>query len=377
MTDTALLKTPLHAEHTAAGARLVGFGGWDMPVQYSGIGDEHCAVRQKAGRFDVSHMGRFHISGPGAIQWLESVLPTRIAALRTGQMAYSILCTPEGGAVDDLAVYRRGEDRFLLVVNASRANEDLQTLQAQLPSDGSVTMTDRTAQEAMVAVQGPEALSIVTGLEAIQLHFQQLEDLGFFRFRQTPDASWLISRSGYTGEDGFEIICPAEDAVELWRALDEAHVQAIGLGARDTLRTEMGYPLYGHELSLEIGPVEAGLEWALALDKQIDFTGREALLARRQGSRRLVGLRIEGKGIPRAGCEVTQQDCALGVVTSGTYSPSLQAGIALALIDTRILDRQQHAAILVRGRPLPAVIRDLPFVPSRVKRRSPRRSRTS
>ena len=231
MTES-LRETPLHAAHRSAGARLIGFGGWDMPVQYSGIGDEHQAVRKGAGRFDVSHMGRFYIGGPGAIQWLERLLPTRIGAMKRGQMAYSILCTPDGGAVDDLAVYRRGDDRFLLVVNASRAIEDLQTLQDQLPDDGSVTLIDHTVQEAMIAVQGPAAVSIVSGLAAISCHFSNLEELGFFRFRQPVDHGWLISRSGYTGEDGVEIICPAENAEELWQALRGAPGRLRSLRAR-------------------------------------------------------------------------------------------------------------------------------------------------
>lgn len=376
MSDGPPRQTPLHEAHQAASARLVDFAGWDMPVQYSGINDEHNAVRQRAGRFDVSHMGRLYVDGSGCVDWLEHVLPTRIARLRIGQMAYSILCTPEGGAVDDLAVYRLGERRFLLVVNASRADADLQALEELLPVNGTVAITNRTEDEAMIAVQGPQAADTLSTIDTITDRFGNFDDLGFFRFRASKGdkAGWLMSRSGYTGEDGFEIICPAASVGELWQALGEADVAPIGLGARDTLRTEMGYPLYGHELSLEIGPVEAGLEWALNLEQKQDFIGREALRGRRQSNQRLMGLRLTGKGIPRPGCAVLQDGINLGVVTSGTYSPSLRSGIALALVDQQVANRDAAAVIDVRGRELPARFCDLPFVPARVKRRRSRKS---
>lgn len=375
VSEEPLRQTPLHGHHAEAGARLVAFAGWDMPVQYAGIAEEHLAVRQGVGCFDVSHMGRLYVDGAESISWLETVLPARIASLRIGQMAYSVLCTADGGAIDDLAVYRCSSSRFLLVVNASRASEDLEALEALLPADGSVVIEDRTLLEAMIAVQGPGALDCLHQISAIEC-FGDLAPLGFFRFRQYRDADdfWLLSRSGYTGEDGFEIICPARQAGALWEALVGAGVVPIGLGARDTLRTEMGYALYGHELSTQIGPIEAGLEWALALEKEVDFQGRTALLTRRQETRRLVGLRINGKGIPRPGYEVAQDDKAIGVVTSGTYSPSLQAGIALALVDLSLADRLRQAAIIIRGKQVPAKFCELPFVPSRVKRRLRKRT---
>ncbi|MEE3261379.1 MAG: glycine cleavage system aminomethyltransferase GcvT [Candidatus Latescibacterota bacterium] len=371
-----LRRTPLFAVHEASGARLVPFAGWEMPVQYRGIGDEHLAVREGAGCFDVSHMGRLYVHGHGSVHWLETILPARISSMRIGQMSYSVLCAPDGGAIDDLAVYRCAKENFLLVVNASRATQDLSTLEALLPDDGSAAIEDRTTQEGMVAVQGPRALELLTDIDLVGGRFNDLSPLGFFRFRQRADetGSWLISRSGYTGEDGFEIICPASETTSLWEALVARGVLPIGLGARDTLRTEMGYPLYGHELSEQIGPVEAGLAWALALDKETSFVGQQRLVDRQQGTQRLLGLRIEGKGIPRPGYEVSQEDQVVGSVTSGTYSPSLQAGIALALVDTARIDPKRGAAIHVRNRQLPANFCNLPFVPSRVKRR--RRKRT-
>ncbi len=369
MSEDPHRRTPLYAVHDALGARLVAFAGWDMPVQYTGIADEHMAVRQRVGCFDVSHMGRLYIDGPSAVDWLDSMFPAKVANMRIGQMAYTILCTDDGGAVDDLAIYRCTLSRFLLVVNASRCAQDLQSLEARLPRDGSVVIEDRTDAEGMIAVQGPRALEVLSTVHELD-RFGDLTPLGFFRFRQHQDATgpWLVSRSGYTGEDGFEIICPAGQVIALWKALIAAGVTPIGLGARDTLRTEMGYPLYGHELTEQIGPIEAGLEWALALDKESAFVGQQALRSRREGGRRLAGLQIHGKGIPRPGYEVSQAERIIGVVTSGTYSPSLSAGIALALID---LDahREEPAAIIVRGRELPAQFITLPFVPSRVKRR--------
>ena len=375
VSEEPLRQTPLHGHHAKAGARLVAFAGWDMPVQYVGIAEEHLAVRQGVGCFDVSHMGRLYVDGSESVSWLETVLPARIASLRIGQMAYSVLCTTDGGAIDDLAVYRCSSSRFLLVVNASRATEDLEALEALRPRDGSVVIEDRTLQEAMIAVQGPGSLHCLHQISTIK-RFGDLTPLGFFRFRQHREAddSWLLSRSGYTGEDGFEIICPAHEASALWEALVAAGVTPIGLGARGTLRTEMGYALYGHELSTEIGPLEAGLEWALALEKEMDFQGRTALLTRRQGSRRLLGLRIDGKGIPRPGYEVAQDDKIIGVVTSGTYSPSLQAGIALALVDLSLVDQLRQAAIIIRGKQVPAQFSELPFVVSRVKRRLRKRT---
>ena len=364
-------RTPLRDRHRDAGARLVDFAGWEMPVQYRGIREEHLGTRSGAGLFDVSHMGRLYLSGPGAAEFLDGLLPCAVEGLSPGRMAYTVLCNDEGGTLDDLAVYRLGAERFLLVVNAARTESDLAWILQRGPSHPP-RVGDRTGRQAMIAVQGPKAEGLVSSVVG-----GSCDALGFFRFTMTEGGSarWLVSRSGYTGEDGFEIICPAGDGPGLWSALIEAGAEPAGLAARDSLRLEAGFCLYGHELSECTSPLEAGLAWTLALDKARAFPGREPL--RRQSEagvdRRLIGLALLERGIPRPGQVVQDEGVEVGVVTSGTHSPVLQRGIAMAYASSGHDDVGRQLEVLVRGKAVAAEVVSLPFVPSRARRKGPRR----
>lgn len=361
--------TPLRAVHQEAGGRLVDFAGWELPVQFEGIRAEHRLVREGVGLFDVSHMGRVSVRGAGAGGFLDGLLPYDITRLRAGRMAYTVLCNHDGGAIDDLVVYRLAAQEYLLVINASRATMDLDWIRAHASRTGvrDVEIVERTAGEAMIAVQGPKAEDLVAATVS-----DEAPGLGFFGCL-TPAAhrDWLLSRSGYTGEDGFEIICPAAAAAPLWAAMCAAGARPAGLAARDTLRLEAGLCLYGNELSEATTPLEAGLGWTLALDKNSDFPGRDALRRQRQAGvrRRLVGLRLLEKGIPRAHQAVLEGERAVGEVTSGTHSPTLNRGIAMAYVDVGIAATGRRLHVSSRGRRLEAQVVEIPFVPARVRRR--------
>jgi aminomethyltransferase len=285
-------------------------------------------------------------------------------------MAYTVMCNDSGGAIDDLAVYCLAPQDYLLVINASRATHDLSWIRdhATRTDAGDVTIVDRTPGEAMIAVQGPEAEALVAATIG-----PESKELGFFRCltMTTEQGEWLVSRSGYTGEDGFEIICPAPAARDLWQQLQRGGGRPAGLAARDTLRLEAGLCLYGNELSEQITPLEAGLEWTLALDKETDFPGREALRLQRQKGvrRRLLGLRLLTRGIPRAQQSVVDGARPVGEITSGTHSPVLKQGIAMAYVDEAHADCGHRLQVVGRGGGLEAEVVELPFVPSRVKRR--------
>lgn len=358
-TDSAaqtLKKTSLHAEHLALGAKMVPFGGWDMPVQYAGILQEHHAVRQTVGLFDVSHMGEFRVSGSGAAAFVQRVVANDIAKLAEDQALYTQFVQQDGGTVDDLLVYRLPEG-YLLVVNASNIAKDWAWLQSHKTDD--VILVDESADTAMLALQGPRAAELLETLTPVST-------LGSFRWKDaTVDSVPVrIARTGYTGEDGFEIFCRASDAPALWQLLlrSGAHwgIQPCGLGARDTLRLEAGLPLYGRELSEAISPVMAGLSWSVKLTKG-DFLGRDALASQRAGTltHRVVGLRLTGRAIARQGYPVTSQGQVVGEVLSGTFSPTLQVPIATALV------RNSHAedalSVEIRGQSHPAETTSLPF----------------
>ena len=342
-------------------------------MQYRGIQEEHLGTRAGAGLFDVSHMGRLYVSGPGAGEFLDGVLPCAVEGLTPGRMAYTVLCNDEGGTLDDLALYRLGEERFLLVVNAARAESDLAWILGRGPSP-SLRVEDRTGDQAMIAVQGPKAEGLVSSVID-----GSCGGLGFFRFTMTGGGSdrWLVSRSGYTGEDGFEIICPACDGPRLWSGLLEAGAEPVGLAARDSLRLEAGFCLYGNELSEGTSPLEAGLEWTLALDKPRDFPGRAPLRSQRGAGvdRRLIGLALLERGIPRPGQALRAEGLEVGVVTSGTHSPVLHRGIAMAYVVRGHDDAGRRLELVVRGKAVLAEVVSLPFVPSRVRRRRPRKRR--
>jgi len=366
MTDNTLQQTPLNAMHKALGARMVPFGGWEMPVQYAGVIEEHQAVRERAGLFDVSHMGEIEVRGAEALALVQKLTTNDAARLVDGQVQYSALCYPDGGVVDDVTLYRSSSTHFLFCVNASNADKDFAWMQKIHSESGlqRVTLTNRSAEYAQLALQGPRAAAILRPLTSVDL-----AAIGYYRFApgEVAGVPALISRTGYTGEDGFELYVPTADVVELWDKLLAAGrpegLQPIGLGARDTLRLEKGYALYGHELSPQISPLEAGLGWIVKFDKG-DFVGRDALLAQKAAGipRRLVGLLMAERGIPREGYPVYAGERQVGVVTSGTMSPTLKTGVALALVESAsaVLDRE--LTIGIRDRRLRATIVKPPFV---------------
>jgi aminomethyltransferase len=360
--DAATLKrTPVHDRHLALAAKMVPFGGWDMPVQYSGIIEEHQAVRQAAGLFDVSHMGEFRVEGDGAEAFVQKVVANDVSKLAPDQALYTQFTRPDGGTVDDLLVYRQ-PDGFLLVVNASNIGKDWDWLQSHKPDD--VYLTDESDKTAMLALQGPKAAAIlaplVKGGDVTTLKgFHWLDAvLGRYAVR--------IARTGYTGEDGFEIFCTVDDAPRVWKALLEAGesqgLKPAGLGARDTLRLEAGLPLYGHELTDTLSPVQAGFGWSVKVNKG-DFLGRDVLARQKQGelSQKVVGLRMAGRQIARQDYAVMQGDKRVGTVLSGTFSPTLQAPIATALVDTSAIASGQPLTIEIRNQQYPADIVPMPF----------------
>ncbi len=368
-TSASLRHTPLYERHIAAGARMAPFAGWEMPISYAGINEEHAAVREGCGLFDVSHMGRLSVKGPRSMSFLDELLPRDLSKLRSGQMAYAVLCTESGGVVDDLAVSKLQEDDYVLVVNASRVVEDTDVILTLAAGHPGLRIEDRTLETGMLAVQGPRALEITRNV----LGAVDLDELGYFRCRQLDHAgnTVLISRSGYTGEDGFEIVTEHTAAAALWDDVIAAGAIPCGLGARDTLRTEMGYCLYGHELAEDISPVEAGLKWTMDLGKASDFPGKDALRAATEEgtARRLTGLMLKQRAIPRPGCRILVCGDEVGQVTSGTFSPTLQKGIALAFVLNDKLEADQILAVDIRGKLHEADIVKPPFVRSNVKTR--------
>jgi aminomethyltransferase len=360
---SAFRRTPLHAFHAARGARFVDFSGWEMPVQYRSILDEHRAVRTAAGLFDVSHMGEVEVTGPAASAFLQHVLVNDVSRLEPGRVLYSPMCRPDGGTVDDLIVYCRGAHDFLLCVNAANTAKDLRWLKEH--TDGfDCSVIDRSDDYALLALQGPAAAAILQPLTTTSLS-------GLRYYQCTPGAVagviCLVARTGYTGEDGFELFCQPGDAFALALALldaGSAHGLALaGLGARDSLRLEAGYPLYGHELSDTISPLVAGLGWTVKFDKG-DFVGRTALLAQKQNgvAERIVFFRTGDRRIVRPGAKVFAGDETVGEVVSGTLSPTLGESIGSARLAAAAVAAQELTAE-VRGARLPLTRVKPPFVP--------------
>jgi aminomethyltransferase len=357
-----LITSPLHDRHIALGATLGPFGGWSMPISYpEGTVAEHTAVREDVGVFDVSHLGKLAITGPGAAEFVNRCFTADLGKIGPGHAQYTLCCTESGGVVDDIIVYVVGPDDVLAVPNAANAAAVAELLRAAAPSG--IEITDRHRDLAVLAVQGPRAPDTVAAV----LPKADLGDLGYMAF--VDDGSIRVCRTGYTGERGYELLVPAAEAAQVWDALIAAGARPAGLAARDTLRTEMGYPLHGQDLSVDISPVQAGSGWAVGWSKS-EFWGRDALLAEKAAgpARRLRGLRATGRGIPRAGMAVLRDGEQVGVTTSGTFSPTLKVGIALALIDSAAaVGLDDVVSVDVRGRELPCAVVKPPFVPSHVR----------
>jgi aminomethyltransferase len=359
-----LKRTPLDALHRELGARLVPFAGYEMPVQYTSIIEEHRTVRSAVGLFDLSHMGELEVTGEEAVAFLRYALVSDPGALEAGQAQYSMACDSDGGIIDDLIVYRREESRFWVVCNASnRAPVVAQLTELLSRGDFGAELEDRSDRIALIAPQGPNAAALVGELTDVDLS-------GIGNYRSAPGTvagiECLVARTGYTGEDGFELFCDARRADELWRALavaGERHgLRPCGLGARDTLRLEAGMPLYGNELSRETNPFEVNLGRVVKLEKG-EFVGRAALQAVQQHGpqRKLIGLQMVDNAIPRAGYEVRSDGAAVGHVTSGTLSPTLGTKIAMALVPATVAGIGQAFEVVVRDRPYRAEQVKLPF----------------
>ncbi|CAM3800500.1 glycine cleavage system aminomethyltransferase GcvT [Alkalicoccus chagannorensis] len=353
-------KTPLHPLYEQYGAKVIDFGGWDLPVQFSSIKEEHHAVRTKAGLFDVSHMGEIRITGEDTIPFLQRLLTNDLAKVKHGQCQYTVLCYEDGGTVDDLVLYKTADDDVLLIVNAANTAKNEEWIRSNLKEE-QVHIANESDETAQLAVQGPEAEEILQ-----QLTGTNLQDIGFFRFQSNVDmdgASVLISRTGYTGEDGFEIYCRPEDAPGLWKTLVAAGARPIGLGARDTLRFEARLALYGQELSRDITPIEAGIGFAVKPGKGITFIGEEVLREQKENgpSRKLAGIEMVDKAIPRHGYDVFHNGEPVGFVTSGTQSPTLGKNVGLALIDSGLKEMGTEVEVEIRGKRKRAVVTATPF----------------
>ncbi len=346
---------------------MVDFAGWLMPVQYRSIVEEHQATRNAVGLFDISHMGRLLIDGPDAASFLDSLLTRSVVDMKPHQIRYSLVCNEQGGILDDVLTYRVVLDAdqssgFGLVVNASNREKIVAWLQSQV-ADRSVEIRDVTTEYAMIALQGPKAIELLDPLTPFELTSMRYYTGQLMEF---DGAECFVSRTGYTGEDGCEIICEADKIVGIWqRLIDEAHKiggSAVGLAARDTLRLEAGMPLYGHELSESINPVEAGLDFAINLQNR-DFVGKDALVEfRKKGQSRVrVGLQLEDRRVPREGCRLLRGDSEIGVVTSGTFSPTFERPIAMGYVKDTVAAPGTTLTVDIRGKEHSATVVPLPF----------------
>jgi len=361
MGDT-LQKTPLYEAHVNLQGKIVPFAGFEMPVQYpSGIMAEHNAVRNDAGLFDVCHMGEFVLTGPEALDLIQKIAVNDASQLEVWQAQYSAMCLEHGGIIDDLLVYR-GPDHYMLVVNASNKEKDLAWVMKHAEAFD-VNVDDRSDATALLAIQGPKAAGIVQGLTETNL-----DEIGYYRFAlgSVAGVEGVISRTGYTGEDGFELYIPVDGAMKLWNALMEAGevegLIATGLGCRDSLRLEMGYALYGNDLDEDHTPLESGLGWITKMDKG-DFIGKDVLVKQKaEGvTRRLVGLKLQDRGFPRHGYPIAFEGEDVGEVTSGVVSPSLGFGVAMGYVPTALAKAGSEVGIRIRDKVIPAVVQRPPF----------------
>ena len=346
---------------------MADFGGWLMPIEYPGSGvlAEHASVRERVGLFDVSHLGKASVQGEGSLDFLNQMFTNDLGRISDGKAQYTLLCNPDGGVVDDLIAYRNSDSDFFLIPNASNTTDVVKVLQENLPSG--IRVENLHEKFGVLALQGPDARRVIESLG-----INPTMDYMAFSHVTIAECDVILCRTGYTGEHGYEIVPRWEDAATVWDALVNSMQPfgglICGLGARDTLRTEMGYPLHGHELSLEISPVQASAGWAIGW-KKASFRGSAVLREQREAGtvRTLRALRTTDRGIPRAGMVINDEaGTQIGIVTSGTFSPSLKVGIALALIEPDY-DGGHTVMIDVRGRPCPATITALPLVPSHVR----------
>ncbi|MEP0772779.1 MAG: glycine cleavage system aminomethyltransferase GcvT [Acidobacteriota bacterium] len=363
MRQTELKRTPLYECHLSAGGKMVPFAGWEMPVQYRGVVEEHRAVRSRVGLFDVSHMGEIEVTGSRALDFLQYVTCNDVSKLTAGRAQYSGLMTPRGTFVDDLLVHKMSDQQYLLVVNAANKDKGYAYLCAQAAGFSGVEVNDRSAQWAQLAVQGPRAADVVQRLTPAKL-----SDIKYYRFvvEKVCGVEAILARTGYTGEDGFEIYVHPAHAPDLWNAILKAgaedEIVPCGLGARDTLRFEACMHLYGNDIDDSTTPLEAGLEWIVKFDKG-PFLGREAL--RRQEAaglkRKLVGLEMIGRGIARHGYPVLKDGERVGTVTSGTFAPTLQRALALAYVAVELAREGEELDVEIREQPVRAKVVATPF----------------
>ncbi|CAG9619250.1 glycine cleavage system aminomethyltransferase GcvT [Sutcliffiella rhizosphaerae] len=360
---TELKKTPLYDVYKENGAKTIDFGGWDLPVQFSSIKEEHEAVRTKAGLFDVSHMGEVEVKGKESLEYLQKMMTNDVSKLKDGGAQYTAMCYQDGGTVDDLLVYKKADNDYLLVVNASNIEKDYDWLKSNATEE--VEVTNISQGIAQLAIQGPLAQQILQKLTETDL-----SEIKFFKFKENvviDGVSALVSRTGYTGEDGFEIYCQKEDAVSLWNSLltngKEDGLVPCGLGARDTLRFEAKLALYGQELSKDITPIEAGIGFAVKTNKEENFFGKDVLREQKENGapRSIVGIEMIDKGIPRHGYEVYVGDELVGEVTTGTQSPTLKKNVGLVLLKKEFTNLETEVEVQVRKKRLKAKVVQTPF----------------
>jgi aminomethyltransferase len=359
---TSLKRTPLYEQHVALGARIVEFSGFEMPVQYSSILDEHRAVRTHAGLFDVSHMGEFKVEGPDALAFLQHLVPNDVSRLADYQALYTQLCLPDGGTIDDLIIYHLAENHYMLVVNAGNIDKDFAWVEEQ-SRNFDVQVVNQSDATALLALQGPEAQTILQTLTE-----ENLSGIRYYHFKPgvVDGVNCIISRTGYTGEDGFELYCASVDVVKLWNDLlaagKDRGLLAAGLGARDTLRLEASYCLYDHELNEQTNPLEAGLGWTVKLNKG-DFIGHDALVKFKEEGlkRKLIGIEMIERGIPRGGYAIYDNEHRIGTLTSGAPAPTLNKNIGMGYIDVADAIVGKTVQIDIRGKRTAAQIVALPF----------------
>lgn len=358
-----LKTTPIFAVYGNYGAKTIDFGGWDLPVQFSSIKEEHEAVRTKVGLFDVSHMGEIEVSGTDSLSYLQQMMTNDIAMLTDGSTLYTAMCYLDGGTVDDLLVYKKSEFHYLLVVNAANIEKDYEWLKQHLAGD--VVIENKSEVTAQLALQGPLAASVLQKVTTVRV--SEMKPFTFQDDVEIANKLTLVSRTGYTGEDGFEIYCKSEEAVDLWEALlqagKEEGIKPCGLGARDTLRFESKLALYGQELSKTITPIEAGIGFFVKVNKECDFNGKEVLKEQKENGapRKLVGIEMLERGIPRSHYEVFVGDEKIGEVTSGTQSPTLKKNIGLALVNAKYAALHTEVEVQIRNKRVKAIVVPTPF----------------